>query len=185
VRRLARASCLGSYRDSIDDRDSPSSTRLFFFSSFPTLRTFRETCFRGYHFGFISNKVTMAIHPTERPPQPAQPIDIQAWTEQATVALSSMVISSPGNLPGSTVSLHIPLDEHPATAPRPAAVATATMGSNATHYKRKEPLRKDSMKRREAILRGKEGSRRRQRWENGTRLPLIPLIAVFPCAAPP
>ncbi|KAK6512806.1 hypothetical protein TWF506_008972 [Arthrobotrys conoides] len=31
---------------------------------------------------------------------------------------------------------------------------------------RRIPLRRDSMKRREALLKGKEGSRRRQRWEN-------------------
>jgi R3H-associated N-terminal domain len=30
-----------------------------------------------------------------------------------------------------------------------------------------EPRRRDSLKRREALLKGKEGSRRRQRWENG------------------
>ncbi|KAK6343337.1 hypothetical protein TWF730_010928 [Orbilia blumenaviensis] len=31
---------------------------------------------------------------------------------------------------------------------------------------RRTPLRRDSMKRREALLKGKEGTRRRQRWEN-------------------
>ncbi|TKA50820.1 hypothetical protein B0A49_12736, partial [Cryomyces minteri] len=35
-----------------------------------------------------------------------------------------------------------------------------------TVYKRREPIRRDSLKRREALLKGKEGSRRRQRWEN-------------------
>ena len=33
-------------------------------------------------------------------------------------------------------------------------------------YKRQAPVRRDSLKRREALLKGKEGSRRRQRWEN-------------------
>ncbi|KAL9104786.1 MAG: hypothetical protein Q9187_008861, partial [Circinaria calcarea] len=36
-----------------------------------------------------------------------------------------------------------------------------------TYLPRQEPLRRDSLKRREALLKGKEGSRRRQRWENG------------------
>lgn len=31
----------------------------------------------------------------------------------------------------------------------------------------RELVRRDSLKRREALLKGKEGSRRRQRWENG------------------
>jgi hypothetical protein len=33
-------------------------------------------------------------------------------------------------------------------------------------YKRSEPIRRDSQKRREAVLKGEKGSRRRQRWEN-------------------
>ena len=40
-----------------------------------------------------------------------------------------------------------------------------------TVYKRREPIRRDSLKRREALLKGKEGSRRRQRWENGSVYP--------------
>ncbi|KAI7250456.1 hypothetical protein KC335_g17062, partial [Hortaea werneckii] len=35
-----------------------------------------------------------------------------------------------------------------------------------TVYKRREPIRRDSQKRREALLKGKEGSRQRRRWEN-------------------
>lgn len=33
-------------------------------------------------------------------------------------------------------------------------------------HRRREPIRRDSLKRRELLLKGKEGSRRRQRWEN-------------------
>lgn len=111
----------------------------------------------------------MAIHPTERAPQQppvTQSIDIQAWTEQATAAISSMTISTPGNAQGTTVSLQIPLDDHAEAHPAPAATV-AKEGGSAGYYKRKEPLRRDSLKRREALLKGKEGSRRRQRWENG------------------
>ncbi|CAO2652800.1 Nn.00g022110.m01.CDS01 [Neocucurbitaria sp. VM-36] len=94
---------------------------------------------------------------------PPQPIDIEAWTEQATVALSSVTISAPGDVvQGTSVTLAIPLDEHDAPA-RPALAAAAQEGG---YYRRKEPLRRDSLKRREALLKGKEGSRRRQRWEN-------------------
>jgi hypothetical protein len=120
-----------------------------------------------YHSFSALKLVIMAIHSNEE--AEPQPIDIQAWTEEATVAIGALTIASPGEAHGTTVSLQIPLDEHP--APRPAPVAMAA--SNTTPlYKRKEPLRRDSMKRREALLRGKEGSRRRQRWENGMRRPL-------------
>lgn len=95
---------------------------------------------------------------------PAQPIDIEAWTEQATVALGSVNLSVPGDVVQDTsVMLAIPLDEHDAP---PATAAAATSGS--VYYRRKEPVRRDSMKRREALVKGNEGSRRRQRWENGT-----------------
>lgn len=115
----------------------------------------------------------MAIHPTGEAPQSpshastAQPINIEAWTEQATAALSSITIAAPGDLAGATVSLQIPLDEHPVV---PAATATKA-GASASYYLRKEPLRRDSMKSRERALKGNEGTRRRQRWENGMRHP--------------
>jgi hypothetical protein len=111
----------------------------------------------------------MAIHPDDEPqrPTPPQAIDIQAWTEQTTVALGSMAIASPGDGPGGIGSLHIPLDEHP--APRPAPVAkAAAVGTTTLLYKRKARVQRDTQKTREALLRGKEGSRRRQKWENGT-----------------
>lgn len=93
-------------------------------------------------------------------------IDIEAWTvEQAAEALQATSISSPAQ--SRTVTLDIPLDEHAVAAAN--AMATAQPRSKeAVHtvYKRREPIRRDSLKRREALLKGKEGSRRRQRWEN-------------------
>jgi hypothetical protein len=111
----------------------------------------------------------MAIHtPSSAPQSPhpasqAQPIDIEAWTEQATAAMGSVTISS-DPIQGTTISLHIPLDEH--AAPRPIGTNAASGAIRDGYYKRKEPMRRDSMKRREALLKGKEGTRRRQRWEN-------------------
>lgn len=105
-------------------------------------------------------------------PQDAQPIDVAAWTEQATAAMSTVTISAPGDAaPVTTVSVQIPLDDvaaptASATRPTPASAA-AREGGN---YMRKEPIRRDSLKRREALLKGKEGSRRRMRWENGMSL---------------
>ncbi|KAH9868853.1 hypothetical protein J1614_007928 [Plenodomus biglobosus] len=98
---------------------------------------------------------------------PVQPLDIQAWTEQATVALGSVTLATPGEVvQGTSVTLAIPLDEHdaPRASARPMGVAAAA--TEGGYYRRKEPIRRDSMKSREALLKGKEGSRRRQRWEN-------------------
>jgi hypothetical protein len=94
----------------------------------------------------------MAIYSNVPPPsqQPAQAtVEIKAWTVSA---LQSLNISP--SVRGTGATLSIPLDSDEAR--------------KATSYKpRKEPLKRDSQKRREALLKGKEGSRRRQRWENG------------------
>jgi len=105
---------------------------------------------------------------------PPQPIDIEAWTEQATVALGSVAISAPGDaVRGTSVTLAIPLDQHDAPSAALHAVGASAAAKEGGYYRRKEPLRRDSLTRREAVLKGKEGTRRRQRWENGTsRLPL-------------
>ncbi|KAF2113491.1 R3H-associated N-terminal domain-containing protein [Lophiotrema nucula] len=114
----------------------------------------------------------MAIHPSaEAPAAPSQTqsIDIEAWTIEAAAAMSAVTISAPaGVIQGASVSIQIPLDDHPETR---AAKEGRTPGAKEgvkyyTTYGRKEPIRRDSLKRREALLKGKEGSRRRQRWEN-------------------
>lgn len=135
---------------------------------------------------------TMAIGDIPSSPQqaaaPPQPIDIEAWTEQATVALGSVAISTPGDaVPGTSVTLAIPLDEHDAPSAAVHPVGASAAAKEGGYYRRKEPLRRDSMKRREALLKGKEGSRRRQRWENGM-LGLAPppsLRDALRIAAPP
>ena len=96
-----------------------------------------------------------------------EPLNIEAWTEQATRSLSAVSISSPG-VRNTSESLGIPLDERP----EPKAASTTSKGQNdhrpdRTYCARREPLRRDSMKRRDALLKGKEGSRQRRRWENG------------------
>lgn len=77
-----------------------------------------------------------------------QPIDIEAWTASA---FQSLTVSA-----GSGVQLSIPLDDVEAAKP-----------PKTTYRPHREPIRRDSQKRRDALLKGKEGSRRRQRWENG------------------
>lgn len=128
------------------------------------------------------NATTMAVGDIPSSPQqatdPPQPIDIEAWTEQATVALGSVAISAPGDaVRGTSVTLAIPLDQHDAPSAAVHAVGASAAAKEGGHYRRKEPLRRDSLTRREAVLKGKEGTRRRQRWENGTLgLPLIPSL---------
>lgn len=123
----------------------------------------------------------MAIHPRMRPQgsqghlSPQQALAISAWSEQqAAAALQDMTLSdsapamripsSPtpirSGLHGATVSLSIPLDDEvtPKVESRPPTVS----------FRRRAPLRRDGLKSREALLKGKDGSRRRQRWENGT-----------------
>ncbi|KAH5095916.1 hypothetical protein HBI81_109880 [Parastagonospora nodorum] len=97
-----------------------------------------------------------------------QPIDIEAWTEQATAALGSVAISAPGEVVGATtVTLAIPLDDDALATGGPVQpVGAAAAAKEGGLYKRKAPLRRDSMNRREALLKGKEGSRQRRRWEN-------------------
>lgn len=62
--------------------------------------------------------------------------------------ISVNATASPISIRGTTVSLSVPLDHRPvSSSPR-------------------KILRRDSLDRREALLRGKEGSRQRRRWEN-------------------
>jgi hypothetical protein len=121
----------------------------------------------------------MAIDPRSPPTTPARPAAvsyerIEAWAvSQAADALAatSLSPSSPSTSPavvrrgeprGMSVTIDIPLDEPPpVTIPRPARSEAAH-----TVYQRRTPIRRDSLVRREALLKGKEGSRRRQRWEN-------------------
>lgn len=92
---------------------------------------------------------------------------VEAWTvSQAADVLSATSISSPvaaRSSRGASVKIDIPLDDSATLLdepPRPRSEAVHTV------YKRREPIRRDSLKRREALLKGKEGSRQRRRWEN-------------------
>lgn len=64
------------------------------------------------------------------------------------------------SLSNTGVTLSIPLDKVNDDA---AAAVKKVSGAG-----RPKVYQRDSQKRREALLKGKEGSRRRQRWENGT-----------------
>lgn len=119
----------------------------------------------------------MAIHPKanayaqNEAPNASQPhpINIEAWTEEATQSLGAVSLLSPGAVLGSSAPLAIDLDE-PIHRTQGGTVGAARRADDAPsdHRSRREPLRRDSLKRREALLKGKEGSRRRTRWENGS-----------------
>ncbi len=112
----------------------------------------------------------MAIFPTESAAQ-VQPISIEAWTEQATQSLAALSLTSPGDgARGASVALAIDIDEQKsAEEPRKDG-----------YRPRREPLRRDSLKRREALLKGKEGSRRRRQWENGSyHAPLRHMVRIL------
>ena len=96
-------------------------------------------------------------------------INIEAWTEAATQSLGAVSLVSPSPILNSSVSLAIDLDE-PIHHKQDGTVGGARRADDAPsdHRTRREPLRRDSLKRREALLKGKEGSRRRTRWENGS-----------------
>jgi hypothetical protein len=122
-----------------------------------------NTCLRS-----LPHPLIMAI---SHDPTTAAPtgIDIEAWTvEQAAEALQAAAISTPTPpRPRANVTIEIPLDDDALAAAN--AMATAQPRSKQevhTVYKRSVPVRRDSLNRREAVLKGKEGSRRRQRWEN-------------------
>ncbi|KAL8695645.1 MAG: hypothetical protein Q9224_003265 [Gallowayella concinna] len=101
------------------------------------------------------------------PYQPiAQPINIEAWTEQATESFNAINLTSSAPVRGTSVSLAIPLDDRAGKSTAGAENERTLPEASTTNRPRREPLRRDSLKRREALLKGKEGSRRRQRWEN-------------------
>lgn len=119
---------------------------------------------------------TPAAPRVSQPPVPEAPIDIEAWTEEASEALGAIHITPPAAriapppaIRGTTVTLDIPLDDHvqPHAQSGENGQATAAQAVRTGYTRRQEPLRRDSLKRREALLKGKEGSRQRRRWENG------------------
>ena len=102
-------------------------------------------------------------------------VDIEAWT---VTALQSLSISPVAVGTGNPLSIPLDDDARQAAATRmklrnvkiedPDAV-----GASVTPPRKLR--RRDSMDRREALLKGKEGSRQRRRWENGNPDLLTPI----------
>lgn len=94
---------------------------------------------------------------------------VESWTASVALATSP---PPPRAATASPRALSIPLDaeeppKHLQWAPSGPSPAVQTKRTEQhTVYGRREPVRRDSLARREALAKGKEGSRRRQRWEN-------------------
>lgn len=122
----------------------------------------------------------MAIHPelhaqveSQGSLTPQQTRAISAWTEQTTTSLEDLTLSE--SAPNASLPLTIPLDDpvpERGSTPRVKLVTRSsapkeTQQVPSVSFRRREPLHRDSLRRREALQKGKDGSRRRQRWENG------------------
>ena len=92
------------------------------------------------------------------------PIDIEAWTVSALASLRVSPVAR-----GTGRPLTISLDDDPRRIAREARrEATSTAVATGGVLPRKLPPARDSLRRREELRKGKEGSRQRRRWENGT-----------------
>ena len=97
-------------------------------------------------------------------------VDVAAWTQHAIQAMNGLSLHADPSKPVSaTVDLQIPLDgEHGKSSPNGEGI-TAGQAVREGYVLRRKSSQRDSMRRRDALLKGKEGSRQRRRWENGTR----------------
>ena len=88
-------------------------------------------------------------------------IDIDAWTVSALESLSVSPIAR-----GTGTPLAIPIDEE--TTVKIEKKSNVTFTETPVTPPRRPLSRRDSQKTRDMLLKGKEGSRQRRRWENGT-----------------
>ncbi|TGJ80730.1 hypothetical protein E0Z10_g8032 [Xylaria hypoxylon] len=110
-----------------------------------------------------SHTINAAIHQSPLPTN-ANGVDIEAWTVSALESVSISPVAR-----GTGIPLSIPLDETKANAKneKPAvSIYDPRARSGAITPPPRPSSRRDSMKRREALLKGNEGSRQRRRWEN-------------------
>jgi hypothetical protein len=96
-------------------------------------------------------------------------VSVESWTEEAVRAMNAMTIGLPSTVRGTSVALQIPLDDDhtdkAGTANGEGISAAEAVRSG--YVLRRKRSNRDSLRTREAILKGKDGSRNRRRWENG------------------
>ncbi|KAK5700376.1 hypothetical protein LTR17_022984 [Elasticomyces elasticus] len=113
----------------------------------------------------------MSLHPKlQTPDRIAAPTSIErveAWTVEHVADTLAAASITPIERKPARVVLDIPLDSDLPAEPKNSPLRPRSSGEAVhTVYNRRTPIRRDSQNRREALLKGKEGSRRRQRWEN-------------------
>lgn len=94
-------------------------------------------------------------------------IDIEAWTISA---LQSLSVSPIARGTGSPLAINIDQEvkvKVKVKVKESAAVVDGKSGDDKLSPLRRPPSTRDSMRKRDAALKGKEGSRQRRRWENG------------------
>lgn len=92
---------------------------------------------------------------------------MQSVTASESVTQSDVAMSTS---PQATTTKPAPLspEQSSATLARQQSVRLSVpLDARATVTTTRKLLRRDSLERREALLKGKEGSRQRRRWENG------------------
>jgi hypothetical protein len=108
--------------------------------------------------------------PTPQSPPESSFIDVQAWTEETIESIRKLRVTSSPEVVRRRVSLSIP---HGPVSPtliatrRDKGLENVSLRREADADLQLRKPKRDGMKTREALLRGKEGSRRRQKWENG------------------
>ncbi|RGP80867.1 hypothetical protein FLONG3_1015 [Fusarium longipes] len=115
----------------------------------------------------------LATIQVQSPPTPVKnsAIDIDAWTISA---LQSLKVSPAAC--GTGIPLAISIDEAVKVQPKsPKRNVNLDKHEEPTSPLRRPPSRRDSQRKRDLVLKGKEGSRQRRRWEND-RLMHVPNV---------
>ncbi|RGP76261.1 r3h-associated protein [Fusarium sporotrichioides] len=115
----------------------------------------------------------LAAIQVQSPPTPVKnsSIDIDAWTISALQSLSVSPVAR-----GTGIPLAIPIDEAVKVQPKSPEHNVDFDEREAPTSVPKRPLsRRDSQRKRDLVLKGKEGSRQRRRWEND-RLMHVPNV---------
>ncbi|KAG8630671.1 hypothetical protein KVT40_002290 [Elsinoe batatas] len=120
---------------------------------------------------FNQHRLICPICPPDDPAWHLRPLAIPLDTPSPSPAPQAPGLF-PSNLPVSS----------PAPVPAPAGTSPSDRDRERVHtvHRRRSPIRRDSQKRRDALLKGKEGSRRRQRWENDRLIHVPGAVAPLP-----
>jgi hypothetical protein len=99
-------------------------------------------------------------------------VNVDSWTEEAIRAMNDLTVTPASTVRGTSFVLEIPLDEQDKGREAKADGEGITAGEavRAGYVLRRKTSNRDSLRHREAVLKGKEGSRQRRRWENGRGL---------------